>query len=267
MKMRTAAWKDSSRAAVGVFDDVWHIFPDVPLLALRHLDRSSVALSGRNPKGFCFALLFAFLHPFARAVGRIFDALIRIVRAAANLYGRLFQIQPPPRPLSSQEQTRYASAFGSSLALDRVLVQEDRIGEYLRIHPHVVGDTIYLPSYCFDVKGGVRDQGLLDHEMAHVWQHQKAGGLYIHRSVWAQIRASLGLMKTRVHGDARDAYIWEHSVVRGVSFERMNPEQQAEVIRHAIARQKPVGERMAPSLHDRFVAHVAEELSSGRLGL
>ncbi len=77
-------------------------------------------------------------------------------------------------------------------------------------------------SYCDDFsKVGVLRQGLLIHELTHVWQSQTRGSWYLvtRRMPWAR---------------------YDYSLKPGWSLERYGIEQQAEIVKHAFWLRKGV---------------------------
>lgn len=78
------------------------------------------------------------------------------------------------------------------------------------VHFHPLGD-----SYCEDFsQAGVMRQGLLIHELVHVWQVQTRGSWYLvtRRMPWAR---------------------YDYSLKPGWSLARYGIEQQAEIVKHA----------------------------------
>ncbi len=141
------------------------------------------------------------------------------------------------RPLTSGEAALAASMFGGAIALDRVRVHRAR---WFAFQPR---DVVMAPDghvWChpdgstwredFSAEG-VGSQGLLIHELTHVWQAQHGGRWY------------LPLAR---HPFCRYAYEW----VPGRPFARYGIEQQAEIVRHTFLLRQGVQVAGKPALAD-----------------
>jgi len=124
---------------------------------------------------------------------------------------------PQERPLTDAERGLVTAMFGDALALDRVRIRRSKwwlfqprsivMAPRGHIHFHPRG-TAYCA--CFG-EGSLAAQGLLLHEMTHVWQHQAGMNLLLRR-----------------HPFCRYDYVFEP----GKPFARYGIEQQAEIVRH-----------------------------------
>jgi hypothetical protein len=141
------------------------------------------------------------------------------------------------RPLTAGEAALAASMFGGAIAVERV-----------RIHracwfPFQPRDVVMAPDgdiWChpdgstwredFSVDG-LGWQGLLIHELTHVWQAQRGGRWY------------LPLAR---HPFCRYAYKW----VPGRPFARYGIEQQAEIVRHTFLLRRGIQVAGKPALVD-----------------
>ena len=123
------------------------------------------------------------------------------------------------RAMTPGEQTLAASLFGDAIDYDKVTIRNRRWWPFQPRniamapcgHLHVPpGSTLWSEDYS---QAGRSLQGLLLHELTHVWQTQKRGRYY------------LVLMR---HPFCHYAY----SLKAGWPFERYGLEQQAEIVRH-----------------------------------
>ncbi len=141
------------------------------------------------------------------------------------------------RPLTAGEAALATSMFGSAIALERVRIHR------ARWFPFQPRDVVMAPDgdiWChpdgsawredFSVDG-LGAQGLLIHELTHVWQAQRGGRWY------------LPLAR---HPFCRYAYEW----VPGRPFARYGIEQQAEIVRHTFLLRRGVQVAGKPALVD-----------------
>ena len=124
------------------------------------------------------------------------------------------------RPLTPGERALAHEVFGSSLALDDIRIRRRK---WFPFQPR---DTVMAPcghvhfhpagsSYCDDFAQASRGtQGLLVHELTHVWQTQR------HGRWWLPLRR---------YPFCRYDYVLKPDW----PFERYGIEQQAEIVRHA----------------------------------
>lgn len=146
------------------------------------------------------------------------------------------------RRLTEGEQALARSVFGSALDLSKVTIrrrkwfpfQPKRVTMAPRghIHFHPGGST-----YCDDFsRQGPHRQGLLIHELTHVWQTQRHGEWYLplHRHPFCR---------------------YDYSLKPGWKLEQYGIEQQAEIVRHAFLLRN--GVRLAgvtdPAAYDLLV--------------
>lgn len=119
------------------------------------------------------------------------------------------------RPLYAWEKKLARPIFGKSINYQRV-----RIDEYSVAGPRQLR-LCYVSFYCIN-SWGKMDNSLLIHELAHVWQYQKMGIVYIPRALMAQ-RSSEGYD----YGGARGL---EAARMAGCALRDFNLEQQAEIL-------------------------------------
>jgi RHS repeat-associated protein len=146
-----------------------------------------------------------------------------VISAAATLLasgliavGTLGFVEPVSRPLTSEEIRLAHDAFGESIDLTQVRVKEgfSLHSLFVRSH-HVVNYQIFGLS-----KQTTED--LFVHEMTHIWQEQ--------------------------HGDPifprleNPDYEWQADVIAGTPWERLGPEQQAEVLARAYSFERSLKE-------------------------
>jgi hypothetical protein len=123
------------------------------------------------------------------------------------------------RPLTEGERNMAASIFGAALDLSAVTVKRRRWFPFQprnvlmaptgHVHVHPRSDA-WSEDYS---RERLALQGLLLHELTHVWQSQRRGKYY------------LPLMR---HPFCR----YDYAVRPGLAFERYGLEQQAEIVRH-----------------------------------
>lgn len=142
-------------------------------------------------------------------------------------------LPPDERLLTEGERALARSVFGSAIDLDRVRIirrkwfpfQPRRITMAPRgaIHFHPRGHAY---CDCF-ARNTVEWQGLLIHELVHVWQHQRGVNLVLRR-----------------HPLCRYSY----TIKPGWTLERYGIEQQAEIVRHVFLLRNGVVVPGAPPL-------------------
>lgn len=135
--------------------------------------------------------------------------------------------QPPPacpiggeRNLTAGEIDLARSVFGNAIDYARITLRRRKWFPFQprtvtmaprgHLHFHPLGD-----AYCDDFStAGVLRQGLLIHELTHVWQTQSRGEWYLvlHRHPWCR---------------------YDYSLRPGWRLERYGIEQQAEIVKHA----------------------------------
>lgn len=124
------------------------------------------------------------------------------------------------RPLTPGEIALARSVFGDAIDYDRVTIrrkkwfpfQPSRTTMAPRGHLHFHPKSV---RYCEDFSNeSVIRQGLLIHELVHVWQTQTLGDWYLvtHRMPWAR---------------------YDYSLKPGWSLDKYGIEQQAEIVKHA----------------------------------
>jgi len=125
-------------------------------------------------------------------------------------------LEPAGRPLTGFEVARLRPLFGASLDYAAVRVKEGPLGILgISGRAFVHGDTVFIPP-----GHTAADFGLLVHELTHVWQHQHGGTAYLSAAIAAQLGG--------------DGYDWRKAVAKGLRWEALNPEQQAQFIEDAM---------------------------------
>jgi hypothetical protein len=125
------------------------------------------------------------------------------------------------RPLTAGEQRMARRAFGSAIALDTVTIRRAKWwwlqpawvvmapDGHIWFHPH-------NPSWRDDFSSAsLWLQGLIVHELTHVWQRQQGINLVVRRGPWAR---------------------YDYLPLIGRSFEEYGLEQQAEIVRDAYVK-------------------------------
>jgi len=131
------------------------------------------------------------------------------------------------RPLTDGEIALARSVFGNAIDYDRVRIVR---GKWWPLQPRGIvmaptGNIHFHPAdprWSEDFsKAPLEQQGLLIHELTHVWQSQTRGRFY------------LPMMR---HPFCRYSY----ELIPGQSFDRYGLEQQAEIVRHAFLGRRGV---------------------------
>ncbi|QKG71570.1 vgr related protein [Erythrobacter mangrovi] len=146
------------------------------------------------------------------------------------------------RPLTPGEVTLAKSVFGTAIDYARVTIRRRKWFPFQprRITMAPRGHVHFHPlseNYCEDFStADIFRQGLLIHELTHVWQVQTKGAWYLvtHRMPWAR---------------------YDYCLKPGWHLERYGIEQQAEIVRHAFLLRngiKLVGVR-DPGVYDLLV--------------
>lgn len=119
------------------------------------------------------------------------------------------------RPLHAWEKKLARGIFGKSINYQRV-----RVDEYAFAGPRQFR-LCYVSFYCIN-SWGKMDNSLLVHELAHVWQYQKLGIVYVPRALAAQ-RSPEGYN----YGGAQGL---KEARLAGRSLHDFNLEQQADIV-------------------------------------
>ncbi len=140
-------------------------------------------------------------------LGTAADAILVSTGKGVSAIQTLFGIETAGRELAADEVAMLRSVYGDSIDYDKVRIKEGRAGIFgLGKSNFAMGDTIYL------INDNPSD-GLLVHEMAHVWQHQNGGTDYMREALVSQ--------------NWGKGYDWEQSVPT-TPWADLEPEQQAE---------------------------------------
>lgn len=135
------------------------------------------------------------------------------------------------RGLTEGEIGLAREVFGNAIAYDRVRIRRRKFFPFQprnvtmapcgHIHFHPMDET----SYCADfAQADIRLQGHFIHEMTHVWQAQTRGRFWLlyRRMPWTR---------------------YDYALRPGWPLTRYNPEQQAEIVRHAFLLRR--GEKLS----------------------
>lgn len=154
-----------------------------------------------------------FPGPGALAEG-IVGAVATLLAGVLTAVGTLLFLEPTARPMTEKERALTISVFGDSIDLSHVRIKEGFSLSSLFVRsPHVYNNQVI----------GVGEGTLQDifvHEMTHIWQEQHGNPLI----------ARLG----------NASYDWKTAVAKGVPFEKLGPEQQAEVVQNAYRHEQEV---------------------------
>jgi hypothetical protein len=226
----TDAARTLSDTVLGVGRDIFRTVTETPLTLMRGVEES-LELAARGQWG-AAASRFGrgLLETGSRALGGVVDVFMRTVQGVANAALTAAFVEAPSRSLSGDEIQMLRQVYGDSIDYSQVRVKVGGSTDALGIAPHVVGNTIYLRSEwggpTLNPDGTLTAAGreTLIHEAGHIWQNQNGGGDFVHRSLFAQLTASLQ------SGSRNGAYEWREAFSQGRSFEELNPEQQAHLM-------------------------------------
>lgn len=137
------------------------------------------------------------------------------------------------RPLTLGERTLAASMFGSAVDYDRVRIHAAKWWPFQprRVTMAPDGHIWFHPQgglYCDDFAAqNLSAQGLLVHELTHVWQHQRGIFLPLARHPFCR---------------------YDYALKPGWPLPRYGLEQQAEIVRHTFLLRQGAAVRGAPPL-------------------
>lgn len=135
------------------------------------------------------------------------------------------------RAINEKERTLISSIYGNEINLDKVRLVFDTI--YSKDSTKVLGNTVHINTKQFRLYFVETTEDWLDsfsykyiliHELAHVWQYQTKGWVYIPKSLIAQ---GVAWIKT---GSKDNAYRWQDRLSEGKRWDELNPEEQAQAI-------------------------------------
>lgn len=211
----------------GLLRDVYRTLTEAPyLLVLGAQEALRLALQGHRGRA-GRRLVHGVLSANLRLAGGAVDLFLRALQGTANAVLTLTFLERPSRALTPAERALLAHVFGDSLDATVVRLKRGGATDWIRLAPHVVGNTMYLPERwggaLFHPDGTLTEacRDTLIHEAAHVWQNQNGGGGFVHRALLAQALATLRT------GSRGGAYAWREGVAQGRAFGELNPEQQA----------------------------------------
>jgi hypothetical protein len=128
---------------------------------------------------------------------------------------------PPARGLLAQELELMRGVFGSGVNYKpvRLVRMAPLIASVNGRRAFVLGNDINLPPGTYEEALRGRRDGLLVHEMTHVWQFQRRGWRYMAEALWAQ---SFG-----------GGYVYVKELRSGRAWRQLNLEQQAMLVQDA----------------------------------
>lgn len=216
----------------GIADDMLRVLPEMATNTIRHLETALNRLLRGDFGGALVSLGWAAAAPFTRFGNFLTDNAFRVLSAIGNIVGVSTGMAPPARGLSDAEKAYLRSIYGDSVDLDQIQIRRADLSLQAGMRAHAVGNTIYLPEEMFNADGTLNEFGtsVLAHEAGHVWQAQNGGGDYMSTAVCAQ--CAQGVAELANNGDAGDfaAYDWARQADKGVQFDELTPEQQAELM-------------------------------------
>lgn len=137
------------------------------------------------------------------------------------------------RPLTGPERTLACSMFGDAIDLEPVRIRRRKWFPFQprnvtmaprgHIHFHPAGN-VYCDCFASSALGA---QGLLIHELVHVWQHQNGINLILRRHPFCR---------------------YSYSIKPGWTLGRYGIEQQAEIVRHVFLLRRGASVPGAPPL-------------------
>jgi hypothetical protein len=139
---------------------------------------------------------------------------LRLVNAASSV-----QRVPDTRPLLDSEVVMLRKVFGTGLnyQMVRLTRMSALVAAVNGSRAFTLATTIHLPAKAYLAMA--QYPSLLVHEMVHVWQYQRTGWSYATNALWAQTGG--------------DGYDFAKALREGKSWQKMNPEQQAQMIQEA----------------------------------
>jgi len=143
------------------------------------------------------------------------------VNAINNLFGLTEE-----RGLNQEEIDYLRPIYGDSIDYSAIKIQSGGIKEMFGISPQTTGNDIFMRQEwggdIFNDDGTLTQAGLelLGHEAGHVWQNQNGGISYVGDALISQGLDAIGI---------GEGYAIEQALQRGVTFDGMNPEQQASI--------------------------------------
>ena len=219
---------DSTRTAVNTVVDIGRVAVRTPLEISGGLLRDGGEVlrywaRGDVKTGF-ERLGMAFVHPFVKAGGAVFDATMIGAQGIGNIAGNTLGLHQPARGLNKDERALLERYYGESLNLEDIRVHQNNLSNQIGMAPHTVGNDIYLPKDCFDENGNLNEKGRLTlvHEAGHVYQSQHRGNGYIHEALMPQAGAMVD------GGSRNQGYDFGVPARNDKPFREWNPEQQAE---------------------------------------
>jgi hypothetical protein len=161
---------------------------------------------------------------FTSVFGALTAAVVGSALSFVSHVQEVLGLEPRGESLPPSVLERARKIFGNSIDFSKVKVKWGSAGVFsLSERAFVLGNTLYM-------KGSPRrgSEILMLHELTHIWQNQHRGPLPLGEAAMQQIAGTLTASTER-------AYDWKAAVARGLPFERMNPECQAELIQDAVA--------------------------------
>lgn|GEM_PF-1877534 len=143
-------------------------------------------------------------------------------------------LAPKARPLTPTERQYLEAVYGDSINFDKVQIKEGDSGLLNSINPGLafaMGNTIYISSDYISTHTPQQVQQTLVHEMMHVWQNQNGGSDYLVKAIANYVIGEADPSSGKGRG-----YYYQREVVQGTPFEKLAPDQQAQLIQDAYAK-------------------------------
>ncbi len=121
---------------------------------------------------------------FAPIIGAAILGILDGISLIQRIFGN--KIEAESRPLLSRELTILRRIFHESIDYDVIRLVVGKSGVFdINDRPFTKGNTIYMKDRYSDPRS-LDGEGLLVHEVTHVWQFQNKGVRYIGEAVYAQ---------------------------------------------------------------------------------
>ncbi|MBU2572665.1 MAG: hypothetical protein KKH28_01125 [Elusimicrobia bacterium] len=246
----------------GIVGDVVGVVKDVPAGIVRDLGSAGKNLLKGNFKDAAKDAGGAVVNAATRTAGGVVDSVAKVVLGAVDIVDTTLLGKPLPRALTAEEKKLLSGVYKGSVDLDKVRVRQDS-SSHLFLPAHVIGNTIYFKDKLGPLTNAdgtlTYDGNTLIHETGHVWQSQHGGGDYLHKALFANVKAAI------FEGSRNKAYEWKPQAARGVPFADLNPEQQATVIDNLAADElRPAGKKWLTPEETAYARAALELVRAGQ---
>lgn len=246
----------------GITGDLFGIATEVPKGLAKDLGKAGKDLLSGKFGDAAKGAVGAVGNALTRTVGGVVDAAARTALGAVDILDTAILHKPLPRKLTSEEKNLLDGVYKGSIDLDKVYVRQGSTS-HLFLPAHVVGNTIYFKDKLGDLNNPdgtlTYDGRTLVHETGHVWQNQNGGGDYLHKAIFANVKAAV------TQGDRNKAYEWKPEAAKGTPFSQLNPEQQATVIDNLAADElRPAGKKWLTPEETKYAREAMELVRAGK---